>query len=129
MLNEKAHASQVFLREIFEDYISEAKFIIYAYFPDKENLDGVEFCEKISQLFQHFGLKDRFKFVPQYTRSGDKKISTKLDALDLIRAVFQDTIISNIFVCGPPPMNNLFQRISNDICKEFKISPFQIEIL
>ena len=130
LLYEKAQSRQVFLRELFDDYMSEAKFVVYAYYPaDKENSVGVDFCEKVSDLFLHFGLKDKFKFIPQYTRSGDKKISTKFDILNLIKEVFNDTLISSISVWGSPPMNNLFQGMIGKICNNFKISQNQIEIL
>ena len=43
-------SSQVFQGEVFEDYMDDAKFIIYAYYPDRENSIGLEFTEKISQL-------------------------------------------------------------------------------
>ena len=53
----KAEMNQVFLRENFENYMSDAKFLIFAYYPDKENAVGIEFWEKVAELLNKSQLK------------------------------------------------------------------------
>ena len=89
----------------------------------------MEFCEKISNLFQHFGVEDEFKFVPQFSRSGDKKLSTLEDILTFLKGFKSKESLKNIFVCGPPPMNNLFQRYKSKIQDELSLEEHQIEII
>ena len=114
---------------MYESYIGEAKFLIFAFYPDKSTAVGVEFWEKISQLFLHFGLKHNFKFLPRYTRNGDPKISNEDDVLIFIEEVLAKTKIQNIFVWGPPSMNNAFQQATIKIWSQFKFEPNQIEII
>ena len=52
LINKKAEMSQVFLRENFENYMNNAKFLIFAFYPDKENAVGIEFWEKVAELFK-----------------------------------------------------------------------------
>ena len=129
LLSKRAEMSQVFFREEFDNNIDGAKFTIYAFYPDRTNAVGIEFCEKISQLFLHFGQSDDFEFNPLYSRNGNKKLSNQDDLLSFIGKFATKTTIKNIFVCGPPHMNNLFQRHKGKILKEFSLKSNQLEII
>lgn len=129
LISKNCKQGQVFEGETFEDYMGDAKFIVYAYYPDRDNAIGVEFTEKVAQLFAHFGLHDRFMFVPQYTRNRDKKLATTNDVISLMQSLPAQTDLKNVFVCGPPPMNNMFQRISSRLCSEFGLQSHQIDVI
>ena len=129
LISKKDALSEVFPHESFENYMSAAKFIVYAYYPDKSNAVGVEFWDRISRLFQLFDWKDLFKFIPQYTKNGDKKLSNQEDIATFIHGISSRLSIKNIFVWGPPPMNNLFQRATSAICWDIGLDPSQIEII
>ena len=129
LINKKAEMSQVFLRENFESYMNNAKFLVFAFYPDKENAVGIEFWEKVAELFLHFGLKNKFTFLPRFTNNGDAFITTEEDVIDFLEEVFSKTSVKNIYVCGPPTMNNLFQRATEKIWSSFNLRPDQIEIM
>ena len=129
LISKRVEMGQIFLNEEFNHDLSGAKFTVYAFYPDRTNAVGADFWTKISQLFIHFGLKDDFEFIPQYLDEGSKKIVTQKDLLSIIGNLASEIKIKNIFVCGPPPMNNLFQRYKDKILKEFDIESNHLEII
>jgi len=124
--NDKYH--EVFPEEIFSDELEEANFVIYGYYPRESDAVAVEFLNKASQIHAKFGKESKFTFIPTYTRDGGKRLD-KGQIVDILKKHIETTGIKNLWVCGPPPMNNMFQEHKKMICKEFAMMPKQIEIL
>lgn len=118
----------MFPGEEFNDELDEANFIVYGYYPKEKDACAIDFCNKASQIFEKFGEVKKFSFHPKYTRDGDKRLD-KEQIFELLKKQKEETGLKNVWVCGPPPMNNMFQEYKNLISKEFDLQHKDIEIL
>ncbi|CAI2386799.1 unnamed protein product [Moneuplotes crassus] len=118
LINEKSPSDSMLSQEKFEPYFKEAKFIIYVAYQTQTEAIGLEILTKISELFSHFGEQERFKLTTIFTREGGKKLD-KQSIYDILKENSQLDYLKNVWVCGPPKMNNMFQRIRKDLRKLF----------
>jgi NAD(P)H-flavin reductase len=108
--------------------MQNAKFVVYAYYPRPADAVALEFWTKIAELHAHFAVEDRFKFIPIFTQEGGKRL-TQVDIFATLRKHHDHSGIKNMWVCGPPTMNNMFQEAKSKICKQFGIQLRNIDIL
>jgi len=128
IIHKNDSSKDVFPGEQFEDGLEEANFVVYGYYPREADACGIEFCNKASEVFVKFNAEDKFKFIPKYTRDGDSRLD-KEQMFELLKKHKDATGIKNLWVCGPPPMNNMFQEYKKKICKEFELSHDSLDIL
>jgi len=121
-------SKDVFPGEDFEDELEEANFVVYGYYPKAADACAIDFCNKASEIAKQYKAEDKFKFTPIYTRDGGKRLD-KEQMFELLKSHHESTGIKNLWVCGPPPMNNMFQQHKKQINKEFELSLKSFEIL
>jgi NAD(P)H-flavin reductase len=101
----------LFSDEQFNNISDSAQFIIYAHFTTREDSIGIDFLENIEKLFQKQNKGHLFKLNLILTREGGNKMSDK-DIVDLfVDLKFSNGRINRLLVCGPPTMNNQFQKL------------------
>ena len=128
IINKNNPSFEVFPGEKFEDELEEANFVVYGYYPREADACAIEFCKKASEIHEKYSEENKFKFIPKFTRDGDKRLD-KQQMLKLLKKHHESTGIKNLWICGPPSMNNMFQECKKKICKEFELSHKSFEIL
>ena len=128
IINKNDLSKEVFPGEQFQDELEEANFVVYGYYPRAADACAIDFCNKASEIHEKYNAGDKFKFIPKFTRDGDKRLD-KEQMFELLKGHHESTGIKNLWVCGPPPMNNMFQEHKKDICKEFELTHKSFEIL
>lgn len=99
VIAEKDNSHSVFPGEQFDKELDEAKFVVYGYYPREKDAVAIEFCTKISAVFEKLGCGDRFKFVPVYTRDGGKRL-TKEELFNILGKHKDESGIKNLWVCS-----------------------------
>ena len=128
IISKSESSKEVFPGENFEDELEEANFVVYGYYPKAADAWAIEFWIKASEIHKKFNAEGKFKFTPVYTRDGGKRLD-KEQMFELLKGHHESTGIKNLWVCGPPPMNNMFQQYKSSIWKEFELNHKSIEIL
>ncbi|CAI2386462.1 unnamed protein product [Moneuplotes crassus] len=128
IINKHDSSHEVFPGEQFEDELDQANFVVYGYYPKAADACAIEFCNQASQIFEKFEEQEKFSFIPRYTRDGDKRLD-KDQIMEILGKHKEESGLKNVWVCGPPPMNNMFQEYKKMLCKEFDLHHMNIEIL
>ena len=128
LINEKCPEYNIYSEESFDSYMHDANFVVYAYFPSSEQSVGLKLCQDINNLHISYGVENRFRFIPKFTKFGDKRLD-KSEMVTILKKLNEYKRIKNIWVCGPPSMNNMFQRHRRGLLKEFELNSNQIDIL
>jgi len=82
------------------------KFILYASFPSKEKTIALELCDLTAQLAKKLG-KDCFEV--RWRFSSESK--DRWDKDFVVKALQEIKKVERLWVCGPPPMNEAFEKI------------------
>lgn len=128
LIAERNNEGSIFPGENFDIDLNRVKFIVYAYYQNQENACGYEFTKKVADVFKKYGVEEQFQFYPKFTRSGDKRLDKK-SLLELLRDYKDKGGVKRVWVCGPPPMNNMFTKYTKSVIKTLGISKNQIDIL
>ena len=121
-------SKEVFPGEKFEDELEEANFVVYGFFPRAADACAFDFCKKTSEIHEKYKAGGKFKFIPKFTRDGDKRLDQE-QMFEILNKHHESTGIKNLWICGPPPMNNMFQEYRRNISNEFGLSHTSFEIL
>jgi NAD(P)H-flavin reductase len=127
LLKEKKNQN-IFENEEFETYFDKVSFVVYAYFPRESEGCCLELLRKISDFYLENGAEERFKFIPVFTRDGGERLSNE-KIFEILDKHHQESKLRNLWVCGPPKMNNMFQRLRKRIMKQYEIGAGNIDIL
>lgn len=101
----------IFPDELFTDLANDAQFVVYSYFPTREDCIGIELLEAIEKLHKKHGKADMFKLNLSLTRKGGRKHNNE-EIVELLSEYKQiHGRINKLWVCGPPVMNDQFQRL------------------
>ena len=115
LLAENDREYEMFPGETFDDLAETSKFIIYAYFPTRSESIGIDFLEKVENLHKKYGKGEKFKVNVIFTREEDEKLSDE-ELLQLLQDhKYTDERINKLWICGPPPMNQQFNKLSGEI--------------
>ena len=129
LINEKSPGNNIFGEEKFEEHFKDASFVCYAYYQRPSDAVSYELIQAIADLYKHYGFENRFKLIPIFTR---ERGGERLDIEKIYRLLdkhHQESPLKNLWVCGPPKMNNMFQRIRKTLIKKYELSNHKIEIL
>ena len=118
LINEKSPGDNIQEGEEFDKSMQNASFTVFAYYPRESEGVALELCTKISELYEHFGMEEKFKFSPVFTREGGTRL-TKDSIYEVLNPCNISNNLKNVWVCGPPPMNNMFQRLRKELQKEY----------
>ena len=110
---------------------SNFKFVLYMAFPTEEEAIGIQLCKGLEQIVQD-SKNPIFEFHLRLSGSGPRTQSNQQrwdqDFLEGVLTSFQGQI-SKVWVCGPPRMNEEFDRALSKMASDFKLGRDQIEIL
>ncbi|CAI2386100.1 unnamed protein product [Moneuplotes crassus] len=119
----------MFADETISSKESQARFIIYAYFQTRQDCIGIEMVEKIEKLYQKYNKGEFFKLNLILTSEGGQK----LDNDDIIELLQDYSMVggglNKLLVCGPPTMNNLFQKLTGKIIEKVGLDQCAVDIL
>ncbi len=92
------------------------KFILYASFPSKEDSVARDLCEGLSQLCGKQGLKN-FQFIERLSNVSKERWNS-----DFIKKTIEPhhNDLARIWVCGPPRMNEDFDKTLEVLAKTVK---------
>ena len=91
---------------------------MFGYYPNNNHAVGLDLLVKFSDLFVHYGQEERFSFNPIFTRQGGQRLTIG-NIYEMLDKANEGNELKNVWVCGPPPMNNMFQRLRRDILKKY----------
>jgi predicted ferric reductase len=63
-----------------------------------------------------------------FTREGGERLSHE-KIFEILDKHSDEAKLKNVWVCGPPKMNNMFQRIRKKIMKQYEIGPDSVDIM
>ena len=113
--------------EKFDHDMSDVHLILYTYNQNEQNAVGYDFVSQMAEVYKHFGIENQFTLVPKFTRQGDKRLD-KEAMFEILTNQKNSSGLDKIWVCGPPPMNNLFYRYIKEISKKVGIDTLNIDI-
>ena len=117
LLSEVDPMYSIFPDEKFTEIHPNAKWVVYGYFPSRDKSVGLEFCELIDQAHKKHKRDDVFQFIPVFTREGGVRL-TEEKIEDILTGLLTEGDIKRVFVWGPPPQNNMFQKWMRRISKK-----------
>lgn len=84
------------------------KFVLYASFPSRDDAVGLELLEGLRDITKALGLTNFYLEL----RFGSEARGTRWDSEFIIRniQIWKKEGLTKAYVCGPPPMNELFDR-------------------
>lgn len=97
LINEKCPGNSIQQGEEFDDNLQNARFTVFAYYPKKSEGVALELCTKISELYEQFGMKERFSFSPVFTREGGARLN-KDTVFEVLNSCFENSHLKNIWV-------------------------------
>ena len=128
LLKENDPTYSIFPDEEFQELHPNAKWVIYGYYPSRDRSVGLEFWELIASLYRKYGKQDVFQYNPVFTREGGSRLSVeRID--EILTDITTKSEIKRLFVWGPPPQNNMFQKWMRRISKKIGLSRDCYEIL
>ena len=92
------------------------KFIFYLSFQSKSESVGLEFCEALHNYCKKQNIKN-FEVVVRLSREGinPERWDQEFILKELRKHNPQD--VRKVWVCGPPPMNEVFEKAIHEITK------------
>lgn len=128
-LAENSPENSLFSDEKFEPMPHKPRFIIYAFFMTRDECIGVDIVEKIEKLYQQYDQGEFFKLNLVIITQGGQHLSDD-EIIELIKDYNMiDGPLNRFLVCGPPGMNNQFQKLSPRIADETDCDAHTLEIL
>ncbi|CDW84971.1 cytochrome b5-like heme steroid binding domain containing protein [Stylonychia lemnae] len=104
------------------------KFVLYASFPSPEDSIGLELLQGLQKITQMQELKN-FELILRFS---NEFMSERWNAQFIERQVeifTQNKQIKKIWVCGPPMMNEVFDRTFEEISQQYDLDRSIVEIL
>jgi hypothetical protein len=103
------------------------KFVLYASFPSSKDAVGLELLEGLRDVTKGMGLSNFHLEL----RFGNEARGTRWDREFIIRNVeiWQKEGLSKAYVCGPPVMNELFDRTIESLIQQNLLERSVIEVL
>jgi len=125
IISEKSPSDKIINNEEFEPFFKHSSFKVYAYYPNANEAVALDLLVKISDLFSHFKEEERFSFTPVFTRQGGDRLNDQ-KIYEFLDQASRASDLKNIWVCGPPKMNNMFQRLRKTIERKYEGSAVDI---
>lgn len=83
------------------------KFVLYVSFPTKDDAIALELCQGLQEICNKKGLRN-FEFYPRITSEQTKK--ERWDGDFINKQLSMQDNIKRVWVCGPPVLNELFDK-------------------
>jgi NAD(P)H-flavin reductase len=95
---------------------STFKFVLYASFASREEAIGLELLEGLAEITKSLGLKN-FHLELRFSNSG---VATRWDREFIMRNIdiWNKEGLKKAYVCGPPVMNELFDRTIDSLINQ-----------
>ena len=119
---------RVFKDEDFPDLTNDFELVMYATAPRRSESIGIELCEGAARIFEKMGDNLRsFRFIPIFSReAGERLNETSIDRI--VGANARDGRLKKVWVCGPPKMNETFERELESIAPKYKLKKEDYEV-
>ena len=121
--------NEVFEGEEFPDLDDGFELVMYAAFPRRSEGIGLELCEGAARVSNKLTRgRGGFRFVPIFSREGGERLSA--ESIERILSEHsRNGRVKKLWVCGPPPMNETFERALEFLAPKYEISPQDCEVL
>lgn len=106
---------------------STFKFVLYASFPSREEAIGLELLEGLAEIAKGRGLMN-FHLELRFSNSG---VATRWDREFIMRNIdiWNKEGLKKAYVCGPPVMNELFDRTIDSLINQQVLERSMVEVL
>ena len=108
---------------------SYAEGVSLGKFPRRSEGIGLELCEGAARVSNKLTRgRGGFRFVPIFSREGGERLSA--ESIERILSEHsRNGRVKKLWVCGPPPMNETFERALEFLAPKYEISPQDCEVL
>ena len=119
----------IFNGEEFPDLDDGFELVMYAAFPRRSEAIGLDLCEGAARVSSKLARgRGGFRFVPIFSREGGERLTP--ESIERIMSEHtRNGRIRKLWVCGPPPMNETFERALEYLAPKYEISPQDCEVL
>lgn len=94
------------------------KFVFYCSFPNEQESIGLDLCRGLADLCEKTGNKN-FEFHCRFSKYTKERWDKKFLEESLSK---QGTNLKRIWVCGPPMMNESFDKYLTEIAPKFNLT-------
>ena len=113
--------------EDFQLNLNTFKFILYVAFPNKNEIIGYDLCKSLRRIVKKKKL-DNFEYIKRISNIKEK--NKRWDSLFIETVLKTHSLnIAKIWVCGPPKMNEDFDKNLLKLKSIYGIEDHQIEIM
>lgn len=103
------------------------RLILYVAFPTKEDIIGFELCKGLKDINQALN-KHNFEYNVRVSNQNEKLSKWDMYFIDDVLNPYKSKI-SKIWVCGPPKMNEDFDKALSKLALKYELKQTQIEIM
>lgn len=108
---------------------STFKFVLYASFPNREEALGIELLEGLRDVTQKKGLNN-FELVLRIKNEGPQGQSRwDQDYISRQIEIRQKENLTKAYVCGPPVMGELFDRVFDSMINRRSLRSSQVHVM
>eukprot|EP00347_Sterkiella_histriomuscorum_P019560 403341168 len=117
------------LKTVEDNYLDNEnfKFVLYVSFPKREEVIGLELYQGLVDIQEKLGFKN-FEFHMRLSNETKQRWDFKF-LEEQIQKYHQANIIKKIWVCGPPRMNEDFDKGLAKLSKKFEFEPHTYDVL
>ena len=103
------------------------KFVLYASFPSRKDIVGLDLLEGLRDVTKGMGLSNFHLEL----RFGNEARGSRWDREFIMRTVeiWKKEGLTKAYVCGPPVMNELFDRTIDSLIQQRQLDRSVIEVL
>lgn len=121
------------LNEIEDSFIGmeDFKFVFFVSFPKREDVIGIELCEGLQRVCKKYEI-DNFEFIPRISNEIKDKASSRWDFKfidETLSRYRKQNVIKKVWVCGPPIMNEMFDKSLEELGPKYGINRHGIDVM
>ena len=116
--------------EVFDQIQKGFKFHLYVSFQNREQSIGLDICEALVKINQKLGLNN-FKLTVRLSEVAKGEKPAERWSPEYIEKEMMQYVdsLKKIWVCGPPLMNETFDRTLEKLLYKLRLKAHQIEVM
>lgn len=104
----------MFPDEDFSAVHPDFEISLHVFFTKRNEATGLDILESINKVQEKAGKDLGIKVNITFTREGGSRL-TKDKAMDIIKKENEESKLTKVFICGPPPQNIMFNEMNKSI--------------